>query len=148
MHDPEKVALADWRAVHAASTDGTFLGRRHAIRVRGAGSIISLSFRSGIVGVPMATASGASKAAIDKRTRSVPLHCAGQGLNVHEARSIRQRSGRRCGSRWWEPARPCGAAEVGTLAGMLASDAAAYMTGAEIGGGGGHRTGSAVTASG
>lgn len=49
-HDPENASLADWRAVHAVNTDGTFLGCRYAIRAmraKRAGSIINISSRSG-----------------------------------------------------------------------------------------------------
>ncbi|MAY31685.1 MAG: short-chain dehydrogenase, partial [Rhodovulum sp.] len=66
-HDPEHATLADWRAVHAVNLDGTFLGCRYAIRAmrgRGAGSIINISSRSGLVGIPAAAAYAASKAAI------------------------------------------------------------------------------------
>lgn len=58
-HDPEHAALSDWRAVHAVNLDGTFLGCRYAIgamRSRGNGSIINISSRSGMVGIPMAAA--------------------------------------------------------------------------------------------
>ena len=38
-HDPEHATLADWRAVHAVNSDGTFLGCRYAIRaMRAAGA--------------------------------------------------------------------------------------------------------------
>ena len=73
-HDPENANLADWRAVHAVNNDGTFLGCRYAIRAmrpKGKGSIINISSRSGLVGIPMAAAYAASKAAICK-TGGVP----------------------------------------------------------------------------
>jgi NAD(P)-dependent dehydrogenase (short-subunit alcohol dehydrogenase family) len=164
-HDPEHATLADWRAVHAVNNDGTFLGCRYAIRAmrpRGAGSIINVSSRSGVVGMPMAAAYAASKAAIRNHTKSVALYCAGQGLAI------------RCNSihpgaimtPMWEPllgdgpdraAReaamvsdtPMGrfgrAAEVAALAVLLASDEAAYMTGAELAIDGGLLAGSAAT---
>ena len=64
-HDPEHVSLADWRAVHAVNLDGTFLGCRYAIgamRAEGTGSIINISSRSGLVGIPAAAAYASSKA--------------------------------------------------------------------------------------
>lgn len=151
-HDPEHASLADWRAVHAVNLDGTFLGCRYAIgamRKKGGGSIINISSRSGLVGVPAAAAYAASKAAIRNHTKSVALYCAEQGLNI------------RCNSihpgailtPMWEPmlgdgpdrqARmqelvadtPLGrfgsVEEVASVCVMLASEEAAYMTGAEL----------------
>jgi len=55
-HDPEHTSLADWRRVHATNLDGVFLGCREAIRsmrTTGEGSIINISSRSGVVGIPM-----------------------------------------------------------------------------------------------
>ncbi len=81
-HDPEHFKLASWRAVHAVNTDGTALGCRTAIRLmkeRRTGSIINLSSRSGVVGIPGAAAYAASKAAIHNHTKTVALYCAGQG---------------------------------------------------------------------
>ncbi|WP_425352699.1 SDR family NAD(P)-dependent oxidoreductase [Agrobacterium bohemicum] len=84
-HDPENAELADWRAVHAVNLDGTFLGCRYAIRAmraKGSGSIINISSRSGLVGIPLAAAYASSKAAIRNHTKSVALYCASQGLNI------------------------------------------------------------------
>lgn len=81
-HDPEHARLEDWRAVHRVNLDGTFLGCRYAIgamKARGAGSIINISSRSGLVGIPMAAAYAASKAAIRNHTKTVALYCAQQG---------------------------------------------------------------------
>jgi len=151
-HDPEHASLADWRAVHAVNLDGTFLGCRYAIgamRKKGGGSIVNISSRSGLVGIPAAAAYAASKAAIRNHTKSVALYCAEQGLNI------------RCNSihpgailtPMWEPmlgdgpdrkARmadivadtPAGRFgtidEVASVCVLLASDEAAYMTGAEL----------------
>lgn len=58
-HDPETASLDAWRAVHSVNLDGTFLGCRYAIRAmkaRGTGSIINMSSRSGLVGIPRAEA--------------------------------------------------------------------------------------------
>jgi len=107
--DPETVSLEDWRAVHAVNLDGTFLGCRYAIRAmrpRGAGSIINISSRSSLVGVPAAAAYASSKAAVRNHTKSVALYCAEQGLNIrcnsiHPAAILTPI----CGSRCWVPAR-------------------------------------------
>ena len=54
-HDPENASLAEWHSVHRTNLDGTFLGCRYAIRAmkaKGDGSIINISSRSGLVGIP------------------------------------------------------------------------------------------------
>ena len=164
-HDPEHASLADWRAVHAVNNDGTFLGCRYAIRAmraQGAGSIINISSRSGLVGIPMAAAYAASKAAIRNHTKSVALYCAAQGLaircnSIHPAAIMTpmwepmlghgpDRAKREAAMVADTPMRRFGeAAEVAALAVLLASDEAAYMTGAELTIDGGILAGSAAT---
>jgi len=151
-HDPENATLADWQAVHSINLDGTFLGCRYAIRAmreKGAGSIINISSRSGMVGIPMAAAYASSKAAIRNHTKTVALYCANQGLgircnSIHPAAVL---------TPMWEPMLGSGpdreekaAAfvadtplkrfgqpdEVAALAVLLASDEATYMTGSEL----------------
>ncbi|MCJ7872951.1 SDR family oxidoreductase [Phaeobacter sp. J2-8] len=164
-HDPEHASLADWRAVHAVNNDGTFLGCRYAIRAmraKGGGSIINISSRSGLVGIPMAAAYAASKAAIRNHTKSVALYCAGQGLaircnSIHPAAIMTpmwepmlgdgpDRADREAAMVADTPMRRFGETkEVAALAVMLASDEAAYMTGAELTIDGGILAGSAAT---
>src|SRR5262249_20397391 len=84
-HDPEHATLEAWRAVHAVNLDGTFLGCRYAIRAmkrRRTGSIINISSRSGLVGIPGAAPYASSKAAIRNHTKSVALYCAQQGWAI------------------------------------------------------------------
>lgn len=84
-HDPEHASLAEWRRVHETNLDGVFLGCREAIRAmraNGSGSIINISSRSGVVGIPVAAAYASSKAAVRNHTKSVALYCADQGLRV------------------------------------------------------------------
>ena len=87
-HDPEYATLEDWHAVLATNLDGTFLGCKHAIRAiramrpRASGSIINISSRSGLVGIPGAAAYAASKAAVRNHTKTVALYCAEQNLNI------------------------------------------------------------------
>lgn len=164
-HDPEHATLADWRAVHAVNSDGTFLGCRYAIgamRQSGRGSIINISSRSGLVGIPMAAAYAASKAAVRNHTKSVALYCAAQGLaircnSIHPAAIMTpmwepmlgtgpERTAREAAIVADTPMRRFGTPEeVAALAVLLASDEAAYMTGAELTIDGGLLAGSAAT---
>lgn len=163
-HDPEHATLEAWRAVHATNLDGTFLGCRYAIRAMrrtGSGSIINISSRSGMVGIPGAAAYASSKAAVRNHTKSVALYCAEQGLavrcnSIHPAAIL---------TPMWEPLLGDGPdrarrmadfvsdtplrrfgkpEEVAAVAVMLASDDAAYITGAEITIDGGILAGSAA----
>ena len=84
-HDPEHASLEAWRAVFATNADGTFLGCKYAMRAmkrQGTGSIINISSRSGLVGIPAAAAYAASKAAVRNHTKSVALYCAEQGWSI------------------------------------------------------------------
>lgn len=151
-HDPEHASLADWRKVHETNLDGVFLGCKHgirAMRATGTGSIINLSSRSGLVGIPGAAAYASSKAAIRNHTKTVALYCAGQGLaircnSIHPAAIL---------TPMWEPMLGVGPEreqrvadlvsdtplrrfgrpeEVAALAVLLGSDEATYMTGSEL----------------
>jgi NAD(P)-dependent dehydrogenase (short-subunit alcohol dehydrogenase family) len=164
-HDPEHATLSDWRAVHQVNLDGTFLGCRYAIgamKRQGTGSIINISSRSGLVGIPMAAAYASSKAAIRNHSKSVALYCAQQGWQI------------RCNSihpgailtPMWEPMLGNGAerearlaayaadiplkrfgqpGEVAALAVLLASDEATFITGTELSIDGGLLAGSAAS---
>lgn len=164
-HDPENASLADWRAVHAVNLDGTFLGCRAAIRAMraaGKGSIINISSRSGIVGIPSAAAYASSKAAVRNHSKSVALWCAQNGLaircnSIHPAAIM---------TPMWEPmlgATPAEreaairaiiadtplqrfgtADEVASMAAYLAGDESAYVTGSEFHIDGGILAGSAA----
>lgn len=165
-HDPEHASLAEWHKVHRVNLDGVFLGCRYAVRAMraagGRGSIINIGSRSGVVGIPGAAAYASSKAGIRNHTKSVALWCAQEGLtircNVIQPAAIL--------TPMWEaligdgPAREARMAamvadtplkrfgtvdEVAALALYLASDASAYMTGAELTLDGGLLAGSAVS---
>lgn len=151
-HDPEHATLDAWRAVHQTNLEGVFLGCKYAIRamrVTGRGSIINMSSRSGLVGIPAAAAYASSKAAVRNHTKSVALYCAEQGLQVrcnsiHPAAIL---------TPMWEPMLGSGEQreqnmalcvrdtplqrfgqpeEVAAVALLLASDEACYITGTEI----------------
>jgi NAD(P)-dependent dehydrogenase (short-subunit alcohol dehydrogenase family) len=163
-HDPEHASLDHWRSVHRTNLDGVFLGCKYAIRAmrpRRAGSIVNISSRSGLVGIPAAAAYAASKAAVRNHTKTVALYCAEQGLNIrcnsiHPAAIL---------TPMWEPLLGHGPErearmrafvrdtpmkrfgtpqEVAAVAVLLASDEAAYMTGAELTIDGGILAGSAA----
>lgn len=163
-HDPEHAELAAWRAVHATNLDGVFLGCKHgirAMRANGKGSIINISSRSGIVGIPAAAAYASSKAAVRNHTKSVALYCAEQGLaircnSIHPGAILTpmwepllgdgpERSLRMAQFVADTPLRRFGQpSEVAALAVMLASDEATYVTGAEFHIDGGILAGSAA----
>ena len=164
-HDPEHAQLEHWHAVHRTNLDGVFLGCKYAIRAMresgGSGSIINISSRSGLVGIPAAAAYASSKAAVRNHSKTVALYCAEQGLNIrcnsiHPAAIL---------TPMWEPMLGTGPErearmaafvadcpqrrfgtpeEVAAVALMLASDDAAYMTGAELNIDGGILAGSVV----
>jgi len=83
-HDPENTSLEDWRSVHAVNLDGVFLGCKYAFRLMKphGGSIINISSRSGLVGIPRAAAYASSKAAVRNHTKSVALYAAEMGYNI------------------------------------------------------------------
>lgn len=164
-HDPENATLDEWHRVHAVNLDGTFLGCRYAIRAmreKRAGSIINMSSRSGLVGIPGAAAYASSKAAIRNHTKSVALYCAGQGLNIrcnsiHPAAILTpmwealigdgpDRDARMAAMVADTPLKRFGTVEeVAAIALLLASDDASYMTGSEVHLDGGLLAGSAAS---
>lgn len=82
--DPEHTSLKDWDKINQINSDSVFLGCRFAIEMmkKNGGSIINMSSRSGIVGVPGACAYASSKAAIRNHTKSVALYCAQEGYPI------------------------------------------------------------------
>ncbi|MGR4863031.1 SDR family oxidoreductase [Caulobacter sp. LARHSG274] len=164
-HDPEHASLEDWREVHRVNLDGTFLGCRYAIgamKGKGTGSIINISSRSGLVGIPLAAAYASSKAAIRNHSKTVALYCAQQGWkircnSIHPAAIL---------TPIWEPMLGTGPDrdarmqalvadtplkrfgmpdEVAAIAVTLASDEATYVTGTEVNIDGGLLAGSAAS---
>jgi len=164
-HDPENLDLESWRQVHAVNSDGTALGCKYAIQLmkeNRSGSIINISSRAGIVGIPYMAAYAASKAAVRNHSKSVALYCAEKQYGI------------RCNSihpgailtPMWDPmlgegkqrdamieaigrqvplGEMGGAADVAYAALYLASDESKYVTGIELHVDGGILAGSAAT---
>jgi NAD(P)-dependent dehydrogenase (short-subunit alcohol dehydrogenase family) len=162
-HDPEHASLSAWHAVLATNLDGVFLGCKHAIPLMRAdgGSIVNISSRSGLVGIPGAAAYAASKAAVRNHTKTVALYCAEQGLrircnSVHPAAILTpmwepllgqgpERTAREAEYVKDTPLRRFGTIdEVAALVVYLASDESGYTTGAEFVLDGGMLAGTAV----
>ncbi|GLR48038.1 SDR family oxidoreductase [Sphingomonas astaxanthinifaciens] len=164
-HDPEHASLEEWHRVHRVNLDGTFLGCRYALAAmgpRGTGSIINISSRSGLVGIPFAAAYASSKAAIRNHSKSVALYCAAKGWqircnSIHPAAILTDmwealigdgpdRDARMAAMVADTPLKRFGLpSEVAALAVLLASDEATYMTGAELTLDGGLLAGSAAS---
>ncbi|AXK42071.1 SDR family NAD(P)-dependent oxidoreductase [Erythrobacter aureus] len=168
-HDPEHASLAEWHKVHAVNTDGCFLGCRYALRAMktqassgGTGSIINMSSRSGLVGIPGAAAYAASKAAMRNHTKSVALYAAQQGWqircnSIHPAAILTpiwepmlgdgpDREARMAALVADTPLKRFGTVEeVAALCVFLASADSAYMTGSELTLDGGLLAGSAAS---
>lgn len=78
-HDPENLDLDSWHLVHHTNSDGVALGCKYAIRLMKtskSASIVNISSRSGVVGIPAAAGYAASKAAVRNHTKTVALYCA------------------------------------------------------------------------
>lgn len=82
--DAENSDLKSWDEVHRVNSTGVMLGCKYAIRLmkEKGGSIVNISSRSGIVGIPGAVAYASSKAAVRNHTKSVALHCAENGYQI------------------------------------------------------------------
>ena len=82
--DAENSDLGSWDEVHKVNSTGVMLGCKYAIKLmkeRG-GSIVNLSSRSGVVGIPGSVAYAASKAAVRNHTKSVALYCTEKGYKI------------------------------------------------------------------
>ena len=150
--------------MHRTNLDGVFLGCKYAIRAmrpRGAGSIVNVSSRSGVVGIPAAAAYAACKAVCaitprpwrcTARSRGLAIRCNsihpaailtpmwdallgdGPDRDARMRRFVRDTPLRRFGT----------PEEVAAIAVMLAADEARYMTAAELTIDGGILAGSAA----
>ena len=89
-HDPEYLDMASWHKVHQVNLDGVALGCKTAIALmknrptdkNRKSSIINISSRSGMVGIPLAAAYASSKAGVRNHSKSVALYCAQNGYGI------------------------------------------------------------------
>jgi len=84
-HDPENLDMESWRTVNRINSDSIAMGCKYGIQLMKnspAASIVNMSSRSGLVGIPGAAPYAASKAAIRNHSKSVALYCAQQGYNI------------------------------------------------------------------
>lgn len=89
-HDPEYLDMASWHKVHQVNLDGVALGCKTAIALmknrptdeNRTSSIINISSRSGLVGIPLAAAYASSKAGVRNHSKSVALYCAQNGYDI------------------------------------------------------------------
>ncbi|WP_054016377.1 SDR family oxidoreductase [Pseudoalteromonas sp. R3] len=164
-HDPEHLDLNSWHTVQQTNSDGVALGCKYGIRLMkasNAASIVNISSRSGLVGIPAAAAYAASKAAVRNHSKSVALYCAQQNYpircnSVHPGAIL---------TPMWDAMLGEGEARNAAIAGIaadiplghmgraidvayavlyLASDESAYVTGIELNVDGGILAGSSAS---
>ncbi len=82
--DAEHCDLASWQEVHRVNATGVMLGCKYGIQLmkHNGGSIVNISSRSGVVGIPAAVAYASSKASSRNHSKSVALYCAEQGYAI------------------------------------------------------------------
>jgi NAD(P)-dependent dehydrogenase (short-subunit alcohol dehydrogenase family) len=155
-------SLEDFRAMQQVNVEGVFLGLKHAIpaiaeraeRWDGGGSVANLSSIAGLVGSPNTLAYNASKGAVRLMTKAAALECAQMGLKVRvnsvhpgiidtpmmagAAEAIMAATGQGNNSirerfaRFHPMGRMGRDTDIANAIRFLASDAAAFMTGAEL----------------
>lgn len=147
----EKTDFETWRRVLSINLDGTFLGCKYAfplLRKKG-GSIVNLSSVLGLIGGPNLAAYSASKGGVSLLTKSIALHGAryqppvrcnavcpafvegsmveGITRGARDAKTIKQRLTSDIPlARFGQPS------EIAALCVYLLSDAAAFITGANV----------------
>lgn len=149
--DAENVDLNSWNEIHNVNANGVMLGCKYAIKLMktNGGSIVNISSRSGIVGIPAAVAYASSKASVRNHTKSVALYCTRKKYNIrcnsiHPAAIMTPMWDEMLGKgrlreksiKYIEKGIPMGcfgdAMDVAFGALYLASDEAKYVTGIEL----------------
>jgi NAD(P)-dependent dehydrogenase (short-subunit alcohol dehydrogenase family) len=141
-------SLKAWRRTRSVNLDGTFLGCRAAVpalRRAGGGAIVNLASTSGLRADPRTVAYDATKAGVRALTREVAVHCAKRGYaircnSVHpgsvatpmmSALAAEQPDLSEDWTATVPMARLSEPAEVAGMVAFLASEDAAFITGAE-----------------
>lgn len=147
----EQLTVEQFRAVIEVNLIGSFLGMQSAIKRMkrsGGGSIVNIASNSTRNVVPMTTAYSPTKSAVANLTKVAALHCAAEGYNIRvnsvhpgptETAMLTGGTARAADIpevRKLIEAIPIGRMaqprEIGEVVAFLASDAASYMTGAEL----------------
>ena len=76
--------MTSWQKVHSVNSNGVALGYKYAIKLmkEKGGSIVNISSRSGLIGIPQAIAYASSKASVRNHTKSVALYYADMGYGI------------------------------------------------------------------
>jgi 3(or 17)beta-hydroxysteroid dehydrogenase len=150
--DIEQTTLEQFRLIHAVNVEGVFLGCKAAIplmRRNGGGAIVNVSSIAGLRGVAKLAAYNSAKGAVRLLTKSIALHCAEAGYDIrcnslHPSyidtpmvqKMIAESSNPERLLTVMNRVSPLNrmgtAQEVAAVAVFLASDAAAFINGAEI----------------
>lgn len=148
----EDCGFAQWNRIVAVNLSGTFLGCRTAVDLMkdtGGGSIINLGSIRSVVASSTTLAYSATKSGILGLTKSVALHCAEHRYDIRanvicpggimtdmNREKLSRESDPDATLKAWNAAYPMGrlgtAEEVAKMAVYLASDDAAYVTGAHF----------------
>lgn len=136
----DQITLEDWHHVQSVNVDSMLLGCQRSLpHLRANGAIVNVASVAGTLAMPDAMAYGVSKAAVAHLTKSVALLAARQGRSVRvnsvHPGPIRTPTMKPGAGRTPESI-PLGrfgeAGEVAMAILFLASDDAAYVTGAEL----------------
>lgn len=146
--DVLQTSLADWERILATNLTGAFLCTKYAVPImlrNGSGVIINISSEAGLVGIKGQVAYNVSKAGLIALTRSCAVDLAAKGIRVNcvcpgttytplVENLLAQASDPAAERRRWEEMRPLQrlgtVEEISSLILYLASDQAAYATGA------------------
>jgi NAD(P)-dependent dehydrogenase (short-subunit alcohol dehydrogenase family) len=146
--DPVSCTLEEWERVFAVNVRGVFLGTKHALPHlldRGSGAIVNTASVAGLVGLRDRAAYGASKGAVISFTKQVAVQYAGTGVRCNcvcpgtvdspwVGRLLAEADDPEAARRALVARQPVGRLgrpeEVASVIAYLASDDAAFVTGA------------------